>query len=157
MADPELAEGHRLGIAAVALGGGRQAAQEGLDAGKQDAGLDRLGDVVVGAHLKTENLVEVLVACGQHQDHAAIMRSHGATDLEAVLAGQHDVEDDQVGLFGQNTGLRGVAPRLDIDLQIVLGEIFGGQFGQPFVVFDKEDACVHPAILAARSVESIPA
>jgi hypothetical protein len=33
--------------------------------------------------------------------------------------------------------------------QIVLGEIFGRQFGQAFVVFDEQYACIHPAILTA--------
>jgi hypothetical protein len=89
---------------------GRQAPQQGLDAGEQDARLNRFGNVVVGAHLEAENLVEILVAGGQHQDHAAILRAHGAADLETILAGQHDIEDDQVGLFGQDTGF-GTSPR----------------------------------------------
>jgi hypothetical protein len=33
--------------------------------------------------------------------------------------------------------------------QVVLGEIFGRQFSQSFVVLDEKDACIHAAILTA--------
>ena len=44
---------------------------------------------------------------------------------------------------------RHVAARLDGDLHVVLGEVFGGQFSQAFIVFDEQYACIHPVILTA--------
>jgi hypothetical protein len=71
LADAELAEGHALIVAGIAVAGRRQAAQQRLDAGQQDARLNRFGDVVVGAHFQAENLIEIFVARRQHQDDAA--------------------------------------------------------------------------------------
>jgi hypothetical protein len=49
-----------------------------------------------------------------------------------------------------------VAARLDVDLHVVLGEVFGRQFGEAFVVFDKEYACIHAAILTAGAAAVHP-
>src|SRR2546427_7897446 len=50
------------------LGRGAGAAQDGLDAGQQLADGKRFGDVIVGAELEADDLVDLLAARGQH-DH----------------------------------------------------------------------------------------
>jgi hypothetical protein len=47
---------------------GRVAAQDGLDARHQLAGIERLGQVVIGAELEADDLVDVLAAGRQHDD-----------------------------------------------------------------------------------------
>jgi hypothetical protein len=63
--------------------------------------------------------------------------------LRTILAGQHHVKDDEIGLFGEYASLGGVAAGLDADFEIVAGQVFGRQSGQTFVVFDKQDARGH--------------
>jgi hypothetical protein len=65
----------------------RQAAQQGLDAGEQHARLNRLGDVVVGTHFEAENLVEIFVTGGQHQNHATVVLAHARQTSKPSLPG----------------------------------------------------------------------
>ena len=61
--------------------------------------LKGLRDVVVGAELQAEHLVGLLAAGGEDQHrHVGVDLAQAAQHLEAVHAGQHDVEQDQVGL-----------------------------------------------------------
>ena len=74
---------------------GRDAAQEGLDARGKLAHGEGLGDVVVRAELQAEDLVHLVSPCGEHDDrdvagHAVALEA--PADLQAVDAGQHDVQ-----------------------------------------------------------------
>ena len=72
--------------------------QERLDPAHQLAQAERLGQVVVRAELEADDLVDLVVAGGQDEDRR--LRAGGAQpaqDLEAVDAGQPDVEHDEVG------------------------------------------------------------
>jgi hypothetical protein len=61
----------RLALRALSSAAARCPARgaAGLDARQQQAWLNRLGDVVVGTQFQAKDLVEILVACGEHQDH----------------------------------------------------------------------------------------
>ena len=64
---------------------------------------ERLGHVIIGAGLETTDLVDLLIACGEHDDgRSDAARAHVAADVEAVLAGQHHVEHDQLGRRPKN-------------------------------------------------------
>ena len=78
------------------------AAQRGLDAAAELAHGERLGDVVVGAELEPEHLVDLLRLGGEHDDRHRRARAQPAADLEPVEHRQHHVEHDQVeGLLGE--------------------------------------------------------
>ena len=73
-------------------------AQDRPDARDELARAERLGQVVVGAELEPEQLVELVVAGREHHDRDRRVAAQLAGDVEAVEAGQAEVEDDQVGL-----------------------------------------------------------
>ena len=71
-------------------------AQDGPDAGDQLARAERLGQVVVGAELEAEQLVELVVAGGEHDDRDGRVAAELAGDVEPVEPGQAEVEHDEV-------------------------------------------------------------
>jgi len=76
--------------------------KEGLDAGNQGLGAKWFGDVVVGSQLQADDGVRFLGFGGQHDDRkhrCCRSRSKAFADLEAVDLGQHQIEDDQIGLL----------------------------------------------------------
>ena len=92
------------------------AAQHGPHARHQLARAERLGQIVVGAQLQADQPVGLLHAGGEHDDRQAVggrVLAQGAGDVEAVQAGQHQVEHQQVGPLGagQAQGGRAVARR----------------------------------------------
>ena len=84
--------------------------EQRLDPAQQLAQPERLGQVVVRAELQADDLVDLLVAGGEHQ-HRRLRagRAQPAQDLEAVHARQPDVEQD-----------RGPAPISGRDLEALL-------------------------------------
>ena len=72
-------------------------AQDRPDPRHELARAERLGQVVVGAELEPEELVELVVARGQHHDRHRRVAAQLPGDVEAVEAGQAEVEDDEVG------------------------------------------------------------
>ena len=73
----------------------------------------------------------------------AVLRADCTADFETVLAGQHDVENHQVGSVGEDARFGSVATRLDKDFEIVLAQVFGSQVGEAFIVLDEQDSCLH--------------
>jgi len=76
--------------------GGGLAAKHGVDPGQQLARVERLGEIVVRAHLQSQDAIEILAACGEHDDRHLRFGAHLAAQAEAILARQHHVEDQQV-------------------------------------------------------------
>ena len=74
-----------------------RAAQDRADARGQLVGVERLGDVVVGAEVEALGLVGGRALGGQqdHRDRAPLAQL--AHDLDAVEVGHDDVEQDDVG------------------------------------------------------------
>ena len=80
-------------------GGGRVAGgapQHGLHAADELGDGERLGDVVVGAGLEADDLVELGVLRREHQDVRVAEGADAAAHLDAVDVGQAEIEDDQV-------------------------------------------------------------
>ena len=71
--------------------------QQPVDTRQQDGQLERLGQVVVGAGLEPAQYVVGAAARGEHEDrHVLPGGAQLRRRFEAILAGEHDVEDDDV-------------------------------------------------------------
>ncbi|MPN54547.1 hypothetical protein SDC9_202218 [bioreactor metagenome] len=76
------------------------AAQHGAHPSHQFLGREGFGHVIVGAGVETLHLVFLMDAGGQHDDRNLARPLVGAQlpgQRDAGLAGQHPVEDDQIG------------------------------------------------------------
>ena len=83
---------------------------------------ERLGHVVVRAELQADDLVDLAVLGGQHDHRDVGALAQRPADLAAGQAGQHEVEQDQVGA-GAVEGLDRVrAGRADRDLEALLAQ-----------------------------------
>ena len=119
----------------------RLAAQHGVDAGEQFARVERLGQVVVGAHFEADDAVDLVALGGQHDDRRHVAgAAQAAADRQAVLAGQHQVEHDQVEMLAgpRPVHLRGIGDALDGEA--LFAEVAVQQVAQAAVVVDDEDA-----------------
>lgn len=74
------------------------ATQEDPDPRHELAGAERLREVVVRAHRQADERVDLLAAGREHEDVAVGERPQPAAHLDAVQAGQPEVEDDDVGV-----------------------------------------------------------
>ena len=66
------------------------------DAAAELAQRERLGDVVVGAELEAEDLVDLLGLGGEHDDRDGVAGADPPADLQPVHPGHHHVEHDEV-------------------------------------------------------------
>ncbi len=73
-------------------------AQNRLDAAHELARREGLGHVVVGAELESQDAVDLVAPRRQHDDRDAGLSAQISGDVEAGLPGQHDVENDKIGL-----------------------------------------------------------
>ena len=92
--EPDVARGQ--------LGGGiaRGAADQGAQPGDQFLGLERLGDIVVGAGIEAGHLVRPAVARGEHQDRGGLAFLAPAVEHgQPVDLRQAEIEDDRVILL----------------------------------------------------------
>ena len=108
--DREVAMTELLRLALPALR--RGAAQDALDSRDELARVERLRHVVVGADLEPDDLVDVLIARGEHQDRNVGALADPAAELDAVSVGKIEVEDDErrrsAGDLAINSGKREV-------------------------------------------------
>ena len=95
--EPEPTEAPALATRVPGRVGRLGAAQDRLDPRLEFAQIDGLSEIVVGAHLQTEDAVHGLAGGGQHHHrHAQILAAKAAQKAEAVLTGHGDVEDQEV-------------------------------------------------------------
>src|SRR5262249_22143956 len=140
-----------------ALGDGAgRAAQQRADARDQLGGAERLGHVVVGADLEAQELVALTGARGHHQDRNVALLSNAARDLEAVNAGEPQVENHERRLDpgevrqGPPAVRRGVAlePRR---LKVLLDQVCDAR-----VVFDDQYSRIHGSSAASVEIGPVP-
>ena len=74
--------------------------EQRVDPGHELTGAERLGEVVVGAHGQADDEVGLRIPGGQHQDGDGPVALDLPAHLEAVEAGEHEVEDDEIGTKG---------------------------------------------------------
>ena len=128
------------------LGGlGLGAPHPGPDPGHQLLGLERLDDVVVGARLQAEHDVDGVALGREHHDRHAGLGPDRPADVDAVHAGQHQVEQHDVrpqladggqrpGAVADHRGVEPLAPQHDRQ-----------HLGQRRVVVDHQNARLHAA------------
>jgi hypothetical protein len=119
-----------------------RAAQRGAHAAPKLADGEGLRNVVVRSELEAYDLVELVVAGGQHDDRHGAPRTQPATDLEAVELGQHDVEDDEVDVVLIETGKRLLAVTGLHDPEPLALERKGEQLLHRFLVVDEQNGRV---------------
>ena len=119
------------------------AAQERPHPRHQLGDRERLDDIIVGADRKAAHPLGFLAARRHHDDRqraGVLARPQPAADFEARYAGQHPVEDDEVGrILGQPQ--LGLVAALDALDDIAFGlEIIGEQQREIGFVLDDENA-----------------
>ncbi len=83
-------------------------AQHGLEAGHQLTRREGLGDVVVGADFQALDLVVLFTLGGEHDDRdiaGQLVALEPAGQFDAAGAGQHPVEQDQIGFAVDDHGV----------------------------------------------------
>src|SRR5579862_1001904 len=119
-----------------------RAAQQRFDAREQHSRLHGLHDIVVGAHLESQHLVDVLALGGEDEDRHRAAPAKLAADREPILAGQHEVEDDELGLQAVEALGGHQAVALDRHLVAVAFQVVANGSCQPRAVFDEQ----HPGV-----------
>src|SRR6185503_11157028 len=128
------------GVAQVAVG----PPQERPDPAHQLAQRVGLRQVVVGAELQPDHLVDLVIAGGQDEDRRlGAGRAEPAEDLEAVHARQPHVEDDQVGRLIRREVEAFLATLGDRDLVPLLLEGVLDSAGNGELVLDDQDRGAH--------------
>ena len=115
------------------------AAEHGLDAGDEFAHGEGLGHVVVGADFEADDAVDFVVAGGEHEDGDRAGATDLAADLEAVHAGEHEVEHDHVGPGGVGKVEGALAVGGGFDVVALAAEVVGDGAGQACFVLDDQD------------------
>ena len=121
------------------LGAGRTP-QDGADAGGQLVGVERLGDVVVGAEVEALGLVGGRALGRQQDDGDRAPLAELAHDLDAVEVGHDDVEQDDVrpDLLGLLEGLLAAVGGDDAEALLTEGD--RDELGDAgFVVGDEDE------------------
>src|ERR1039458_9045163 len=133
----------RDAVAFNAVGGrrgtGLVAAQDGANAGGEFAGVEGLGQIIVGAEFQADDAVDILAAGGEHEHRDFGFEAEAAQDFEAIDAGEHDVEHHQI-----DAGLQGAFQAAVALIGCLHGKAFAaeelaqerGEFG---VVIDQQD------------------
>ena len=104
---------------------------------------ERLGDVIVGAELEADDLVDLGVLGGEHDDRHRGLGPEDPADLDARQLGEHEVEEDEVGPLGPELRERR-APVGGGDGAIALQlERFDEGLAKGRLVVDDEDRACH--------------
>ena len=116
----------------------RRAAEDGADARRELVGVERLGDVVVGAEVEALGLVGRRALGREQDDGDGTSLAQLAHDLDAVEIGHDDVEQDDV-----RPDLLGLLERLFAavrgdDAEALLAEGDRDELGDPRLVVGDE-------------------
>ena len=135
---------------------GAATAQAAADARDEHFCAERLGDVVVGTELQSRHYVGLLASSRDHDDgdrSRTVVRLQAPTNLEAIEARQHQIEDDEIWMLAQRR-CKSFFPRAGTHwVEAFLGEVVADQLRDVFFVFDDEDglAC-HGLVVSHTSL-----
>jgi hypothetical protein len=116
-------------------------AQEGAYARGEHRERERLREVVVGARIEAEDLVELRASGGEDEDREiGMVRPCAPADLDAVEVGQTDVEDDEVGRAARQALERRVATGDVLDLVLLARQRADQRLADRIVVLDHQQA-----------------
>ncbi len=132
------------------------ASQDGLDPGDELAGAERLGQIVVGAELEPEKLVELVVACRQHHDRQGRIAPDFAGHVEPVELRQPEIEDDEVRPLPADS-FEGSSPRRSRDhREAGMLEVVAGKRRDLWFIIDDEDR-LHRKLIVGADRGELPA
>ena len=143
--------GRRFGSRRLRLG--LHAAQDAAHPRQQLPRLERLGDIVVGAHLESDHPVHHVAGRGHHDDADVVALAQEARERDAVLARQADVQQDQVGKVALDLGAHGAAAVDRLHLEAVARQVLDQHRPDIRVVVDDEKAAsvLHRRIVRRES------
>jgi hypothetical protein len=116
------------------------AARHSMDSGNELLEVERLHEVVVRARVQAGNTVLDLVAGRQHDDHQLWIGPHALGQLHAADSGQHQIEDDELGLEALQLGKRLVTVLGDRDREALVAEADAQEVRNLRLVLDDENA-----------------
>src|SRR5229473_60552 len=119
-----------------------RAAEQRFDARQQFARAERLGDVIVSAHLEAHDAVGFFAARGEHENGQAIQRvvpANFPADIEPGNFGKHEVEKQEIRRrFLQGIKTAGAVEGC-LDLKSFICKVVANQFDDIAVVFNDQD------------------
>ena len=123
--------------------GPRESPQHCIDAGEQFGYPERFRDVVVGTEAQCRDLVDLVLAGGEHDDGGGVAAPAELFEyLEAILFGERDVEEDQVGTVLFHGCEAGFAVVCDHGGETLEPEVEREAIGDGLVVFHQQDLCL---------------
>src|ERR1700674_269516 len=142
--------GNRLGLVRLRLGSPHYR----IDAREHLTDREGLGGVVVRAELEPNDLVDLGVFGRDHDDRNAAAPPQRAAEVESAHAGQHQVQQDQVGLGGAiRTKARGAIARF-LDRERRGDQVVLEHLADPLVVLDHEHAAGRAVMSSATHPSS---
>src|SRR5690606_30744109 len=130
---------------------GAAPAQDCVDPRQQLARIERLGKVVVGTHFEPDDAVDFFGLGRKHDDGGVVVpAAQVAVDGQAVFAGKHQVEHQQVEVFALPELAHFFAVFGYEDVEALFRKVATQQVAQSGVVIDDEDfsneglvLCIH--------------
>ncbi|CCD16125.1 unnamed protein product [Trypanosoma congolense IL3000] len=116
-------------------------AQHSVDARQQFTGGERLDQVIVGAHFQADDAIGFVIAGGQHQHRRGLVfaGANVAAEHQAIVAGHHDVQHDQVYRRGLEKRAHLAAIRNHGGPQAVLLQVVAYHLSNLTVIVHDED------------------
>ena len=115
-------------------------AQDGADARHQLARIEGLAQIVVGAELEADDAVDVVAACGQHEDRRVVAGAERAQDIEAADARQHHIENQNLEIVGLELVERIAAVVHALDLEMFGAQVFAEHLTKLAIVIHQQHA-----------------
>ena len=136
------------------------APQHGPHPQHQLPGAEGLGDVIVGAQLKAFDAVQLLAAGRQHDDGRIVTAADAAAHFPPVHPGEHQVQNDQVGLRAPKRVQRVMAVGRRDDVETFPFQVRGDEAAHVLLVLDDEHfGVLHgtalPPALSINSLKSL--
>jgi len=115
-------------------------AQDRSDAGKKLLWVERFGDVVIRPYLQSNDSVNVLGFRTQHDDgHRAVRGPQPPTRGESILAGHHQVQDEQIDVISKQNSIHLLRGRCRLHLKSMLRKKSNQQMNNSrIVIYDKQ-------------------
>src|SRR5262245_27570262 len=114
--------------------------QDGTDASDKLVKVERLRHIVVSAVVEAGEDVGLGVTRGHHNRRSLPTTADQAAQLEAIFAGQHDVQEDEIGTESIEALEDEIAVADAVDLETGVSEVVCQHVRQGTVVFDEKNA-----------------
>ena len=111
-----------------------------MNASQQFPRIERLGQVIVCAHLQPDNPINLVTFGCQHDDRSRVaLTSQASANAQTIFARHHEIEHDQVIMFPTPGFVHLLGVRHSLDFETLFAEIAGQQVAQTGVVIDDQD------------------